>query len=525
MAHELTNERPAFLSTLPAGRGERRLAAAVVLVSVAIFLAAAPFAKVPLPQVWAFIPIYQSALVINDLITAALLFGQFRILRSRALLLLACGYLYTAFMAVAHMLTFPGLFTPTGLLGAGPQSTAWLYMFWHGGFPLLVIGYALRKNTERAINPARAGAAVLVGIAAVLVAVVAFTLLATAGQQSLPAIMQGDHYTPAMIVVVSTVWALSVLALALLRRQRPHSVLDLWLMVVMCAWICGIALAAVLNAGRFDLGFYAGRIYGLAAASFVLLVLLLENALLYAQLVVAHENDRRKAAELAAVNQELEAFSYSVSHDLRAPLRAIDGFSHALAEDYGEQLDTRAKDYLDRIRRGCQHMGQLIDDLLALARVIRKEMRWEAVDLGALSNTVASQLAQADPTRRVEFVVADGMRVLGDPGLLRIALENLLSNAWKFTQQTPAARIEVNVSHKDGERTFCVRDNGAGFDMTHVGKLFRAFQRLHDAAAFPGTGIGLATVQRIMHRHGGRIWAEGEVGRGAAFYFTLKEVA
>src|SRR5581483_8880959 len=135
---------------------------------------------------------------------------------------------------------------------------------------------------------------------------------------------------------------------------------------------------------------------------------------------------------------------------------------------------------------------------------IRKEMRWEAVDLGALSNTVASQLAQADPTRRVEFVVADGMRVLGDPGLLRIALENLLSNAWKFTQQTPAARIEVNVSHKDGERTFCVRDNGAGF---------------------PGTGIGLATVQRIMHRHGGRIWAEGEVGRGAAFYFTLKEVA
>jgi hypothetical protein len=234
-ANGLTAERRVFLSTLPAGRGGRRLALAVVLASVAVFLAAAPFAKLPLAQIGAFIPIYESALVINDLITAVLLFGQFGILRSRALLMLACGYLLTAFMAVAHALTFPGLFAPTGLLGAGPQSTAWLYMFWHGGFPLLVIAYALLKGEARDTTGAATGMAVLASVAAVLVAVCGLTLLATAGQDALPAIMQGNRYTAAMIVVVSSVWVLSLLALAVLWRRRPHSVLDLWLMVVMCA--------------------------------------------------------------------------------------------------------------------------------------------------------------------------------------------------------------------------------------------------------------------------------------------------
>lgn len=286
MAHELTDGRSEFLSTLPAGRGERRLALGVVLVSVAVFLALAPFAKVPLGQLWAFIPVYQSAFVVNDLITAVLLLGQFSILQSRGLLLLASGYLFTAFMAAAHALTFPGLFAPAGLLGAGPQTTAWMYMFWHGGFPLLVTAYAVLKSEARDTSRprSRAGIAVLYSVAAVLVAVVGVTLLATAGQSLLPAIMQGNHYTPAMVIVVSSVWGLSLLALIVLWRRRPHSVLDLWLMVVMCAWLSDIALAAVLNHGRFDLGFYAGRIYGLLAASFVLVVLLLENGKRYFEL-------------------------------------------------------------------------------------------------------------------------------------------------------------------------------------------------------------------------------------------------
>src|SRR3979490_401449 len=205
-ASGLTDERRVFLSTLPAGRSERRLALVVVLASVVVFLAAAPFAKLPLAQIGAFIPIYESALVINDLVTAVLLFGQFSILRSRALRVLASAYLFTAFMTIAHALTFPGLFSPTGLLGAGPQSTAWLYMFWDRRFPLLVIPVALSKGGARDTTGAAPGMVALASVAAVLVAVCGLTLLATAGQEALPAIMQGNHYTPAMIVVVSSVW-------------------------------------------------------------------------------------------------------------------------------------------------------------------------------------------------------------------------------------------------------------------------------------------------------------------------------
>ncbi len=249
------------LSTWPAGHHERQCALVVGLVSLAVFCAAVPFAQVPLTPVWAFIPSYQSALVFKDLITAVVLFGQFRIVQSRALLLLASGYLFTACLAVVHALTFPGLFAPSGLLGAGPQSTAWLYMCWHSGFPVFVIAYALCKKDERGPHPlcVRASVAVLTSGTAVLVVVGGCTLLATAGHDALPPIMQGHHYTPTMRSVVASVWIVSLLALVVVWRRRPHTVLDLWLMVVMGAWLCDIALAAVLNHGRFDLGFYAGR--------------------------------------------------------------------------------------------------------------------------------------------------------------------------------------------------------------------------------------------------------------------------
>ena len=303
MAAESTEERPLFLSALPAGRRDRQLALAVVLLSTAVFLVAAPFAKVPLVQVSAFLPIYQSVLVINDLITAVLLFGQFGILRSRALLVLASGYLFSAFMAVTHLLSFPALFTPTGLLGAGPQTTAWLYFFWHGVFPLLVIAYALLNERRASIYTSglsrrSASVAILSSIAAVCVVAGGFTFLATIGHDALPAIMQGNHDAPTKVIVATASWMLSLIALAALWRRRPYSVLDLWLMVVMCVWIFDIALASVLNAGRFDVGWYAGRIYGLLATSFVLLILLYENSILYAALIETHASDRKKAAEL-----------------------------------------------------------------------------------------------------------------------------------------------------------------------------------------------------------------------------------
>ncbi|RFC37369.1 MAG: His Kinase A (phospho-acceptor) domain-containing protein [Candidatus Nitrotoga sp. LAW] len=229
----------------------------------------------------------------------------------------------------------------------------------------------------------------------------------------------------------------------------------------------------------------------------------------------------QRTIQLAAANQELEAFSYSVSHDLRAPLRSIDGFSRALLDDYSVQLDEVGKDYLQRVRAATQRMGQLIDDMLKLSRVTRSEMNFETVNLSVLAQTVADELQQAQPERRVEFVCMPGMTVRGDAHLLKIALENLLGNAWKFTSKREDARIKMGVTHQVGASVYFIRDNGAGFDMAYVGKLFSAFQRLHAMAEFSGTGIGLATVQRIIHRHGGRVWAEGELGKGATFYFTL----
>jgi light-regulated signal transduction histidine kinase (bacteriophytochrome) len=228
-----------------------------------------------------------------------------------------------------------------------------------------------------------------------------------------------------------------------------------------------------------------------------------------------------RTTQLEAANRELEAFSYSVSHDLRAPLRGIDGFSQALLEDYSEQLDDHGRDYLRRVRAATQRMSGLIDDLLNLSRITRSELRREAVDLSALVRSIAEQLRQAQPERHVEFRIADGLTAQGDPRLLRIALENLLGNAWKFTAKTADAVVEFGLTRAGGDDVYFVRDNGAGFDMAYAGKLFGAFQRLHDVREFEGTGIGLATVQRIVRRHGGDVRAEGEPERGATFFFTL----
>jgi PAS domain S-box-containing protein len=287
------------LSKLPVRSIERRVAFTAVVLSVLAFAAAVPFARVPLARVPAFIPGYEAALAINDLITAVLLFGQFAQQRSRALLALACGYLFDALMMVPHALSFPGVFADAGLLGAGPQTTAWLYMFWHGGFPIFVAAYAALDGVG--IDPSVVmGRVISSAILLVAGLVAALTLAATAGQGALPTIMAGSGYTPAMALVVSCVWAMSLLGLVVLWRKQRRSVLDLWLMVVMCAWVFDVALSAVLNAGRFDLGFYAGRLYGLMAASFVLGALLLETSGLHARLAKARASLQHHALELEA---------------------------------------------------------------------------------------------------------------------------------------------------------------------------------------------------------------------------------
>src|SRR5271157_164625 len=230
-----------------------------------------------------------------------------------------------------------------------------------------------------------------------------------------------------------------------------------------------------------------------------------------------------RTTQLEAANKELESFSYSVSHDLRAPLRSIDGFSQVLLEDYTDKLDAAGQDALKRVCAAAQRMAQLIDDILKLSRVTRSEMRLETVSLSAMAHAVLDELQRTQPERQVDCVIAEGIVVKGDTQLLRAVLENLLGNAWKFTGKQGYARIEFGMSQRGGERAFFVHDNGAGFDMAFVNKLFGAFQRLHPVEEFPGTGIGLATVQRIIHRHGGRVWAEGALAQGATFYFTLPE--
>jgi PAS domain S-box-containing protein len=291
------DERRIFLSTMPVTRGERTAAVAVVGISAVLFVFAVPFASTPLTPVPAFVASYQSALAINDLITAVLLFSQFGALRSRALLLLASGYLFTAAAAFIHALTFPGLFAPSGLLGAGSQTTVWLYMIWHGGFPLFVLGYALSKGKDGGAKIQEStAAAILRSVVAVVGAMAVFAWIVTAQHDILPTLLSGGHYTPIMIGVVSVVLCLCLAALAVLWFRRPHSVIDVWLMVVLCAWLFDIALSAMVNAARFDLGFYLGRIYGLCAASFVLAVLLIDNVALQAEMSRLLRTTRREAA-------------------------------------------------------------------------------------------------------------------------------------------------------------------------------------------------------------------------------------
>jgi PAS domain S-box-containing protein len=304
---QTADERNIFLSTLPATSRDRARAFAVVGVSTVLFVIAAIYARVPLAAVPAFIASYQSALAINDLITAILLYSQFAILRSRALLLLASGYLFTSAAAVVHGLSFPGLFAPTGLLNAGPQTTAWLYQIWHIGFPLLVVGYALLKGSDGgAPIRGRVSRAVLGSLVAVGVAIGFAAWFVTARHDLLPTMISGGHFTYTLIGTLSAEVLLSFTALLILWYRRPYSVLDVWLMVVMCVWMYDIALSGILNAARFDLGFYAGRIYGLCAASFVLAVLLIDNLALQGQLARLLEKLRRQAASERTLHTERE---------------------------------------------------------------------------------------------------------------------------------------------------------------------------------------------------------------------------
>jgi signal transduction histidine kinase len=508
-----------FVSTEAPTASQQRTALVVAAVSVVVFALIAPFAKVSLHASDAFLPIYQSALIVFDLITCVLLLGQFRMLRNKALLLLASGYGFSAWMAAAHALSFPGLFAPEGVIGGGGQTTAWIYFFWHGGFALFILAYAIcdRPTVSRFHGPLPVG--VRFSLALGLAAAGAFVVLATRFHEFLPVIMSGNQDASGKLVVACMTWIVGIAALAVLWRRPSHTVLDLWLMVVLCVWIADTALAAVLNHGRYDVGWYAGRIYGLLANGFVLAILLLESGSMYARLATSNELLAEALSEMRRLNTDLEAFAGSLAHDLQQPLVTISGFARVM-ESRG--LSEQDHAHIQRILNAAQGAKDMIRALLEFARLGESELKVAPVDLNRVVAQARLAVTPTESLRDIQWMVGALPTVDGDAQLLLLAFTNLLSNAVKYTRSREHAVIRID-AHASSPGTYAIRvhDNGVGFEETQAARLFAPFERLHHQSQFEGTGIGLANVKRIVQRHCGSVSASGQLGQGAVFEVVL----
>ena len=530
-------QRQAFLSTEPARPGEKRLARVVVAVSLLAFLAGLPFVRAPLPRIPAFMPSYEAALLINDTITAALLFSQFVRVRSRAVLLLAAGYLFDALMIVPHALSFPGVFSATGLLGAGPQTTPWLYVFWHSGFPLFVLAYALRPRDAPDTVQAAPGRAIATAVILVALLALGLATLTTAGHDLLPVVMRGSDYSLLISTGISpAMWAISIGALLVLWLRGAPTVLDLWLMVVMLAWTLDIAFSAVIGSNRYDFGFYAGRVYGLLAASFVLCVLLFEMNRLYASLADAldlaesrNEELTRSREEFARV-QRFEAIGQlvgGVAHEFNNLLTVVTGGLDLVLRDPG--LTPRDQRLLGLSMKAAQRGAQLTQQLLTFARrqVLRPEVLNPNEVIASLQVLVSpatgeqvevvTQLspvlwpARLDRTQleaALVNLVLNARDAIGGEGRIVIGTRNVVLAAGTFPDLPAGDYALISVS-----------DAGTGMTPEECARAFEPFFTTKEIGK--GSGLGLSQVYGFVRGAAGHVRIASRLGEGTTVELYL----
>ena len=519
----------AFISTAPTTTREQRVAAAAVAVLLIVFCATAPYAQAQLAAVPAFIPLNQAAFFISDLITAVLFLAQVPHLRSRALVVLASGYLFDALMIIPHTLTFPGLFSATGLLDAGEQTTAWIYMFWHSGFPLFVVAYALiRQRPEHDRLNGSIWLAAITGVVAVVALVCALTAIATLGQHLLPPVMAGTHYTPYQRTAIAVTWLFSVAALYFLYRRRGSSALDLWLSVVMCAWVFDVALSGVVNHARFDVGFYAGRLYGLVAASFVLVTLLVESSYLYAKV--------QSSQEQVAQAQKMEALGQltgGIAHDFNNLLFAIQGAIEVVEHQVGPIEHQRLQQLLRPAKRAVENGTALTRSLLAFAR--RQPLEPKNIDVNRLVAGV-SELLNRTLGRAVQVetaLTAPASQCCVDPNQLENAVLNLAVNARDAMPEggTLSVRTDYVDEHAAAAHgvpagryvVVSVSDTGTGMSQDTLKRAFEPF--FTTKSADRGTGLGLSQVYGFVHQSGGHVRISSKIGEGTTVKMFLPAAA